>query len=252
MAGLRDLLEYSQAGLTIPNPPVRVVRVYDTALTTANNGGFACTWTVPSDVAWVGVEMWGGGGSGAGGCCNFTGTPGGAGTYVRRILGVSPGQEYIICAAGTTNYTNSCDGIAGFPSYMCRDGEFCISAGGGVAGQTRCGFAYAGVVCKINTCQVGTSQNATLTFKGLCSWARSTAMRCYFTQIVTGSPYAHPNPRFSRNVCATCCGQGVIGCTVFPGTGGMSAQHSSCVACHCGAIGAGGLVQLYYYSATTP
>ena len=253
MAGLRSLLEYSQPGLTIANKPVRILRVYDTATTTANNGGGCCLWTVPADTNWVGIEMWGGGGGGAGGCCNFQGWPGGAGVYVRKILPVAPGQEYTICAGGSTGFTRSTGGLAGNGSYMCRTDAICISAGGGSPGITRCGFSYGGTYdCYCMNYDGATSQNATLAFGSQFGWARPGANRQYYTQIIQGAPYAHPNPQITRNACSTCCGGGVIGLPKFPATGGASVQMSACGACYCGGFGAGGLVNLYYMSDDTP
>lgn len=244
---LRSLLEYSQAGLVLANKPQRILHVYDVDITTANNGGACCLFTVPSDVSWLGIEMWGGGGSGGGGCCNFSGTPGTSGNYARRIISVASGQQWTICAGGSTNFTNSCNGIAGNGSYICRENADCMFVSGGLAGISRCGMGSS-VYCCVQTCPIGNIGGATLGFKSLCGSGRLVGSRCYWTQILTGAPYAHPQPMITRSLCATCCGNGLLGGTPFPATGGAAAQHSACAACHCGGFGAGGLVQVYYMS----
>ena len=77
------------------------MRVYNTSITSANNGGQCCRGLHPG-VTWVFPQIWGGGGPGAGVCCCQQGWAGGSGSYARRIITASAGDQFTLCAAGST------------------------------------------------------------------------------------------------------------------------------------------------------
>lgn len=246
MAGLRDLLQYSSSA-AVPNGVQRILRVYDTAVTTANNGGSVCDWTVPEGVTWAGIEMWAGGGGGGFACCNFSGRGGYASAYGRAIINLTPGDVWKICAGGTTVESNSIAGVAGNPSFMCKADTICYCIAGGAAQGTCCGF-------KNSRCDWGrqapicntASDNFTYVFPAVESVANNGAMgACFFYSMRSGSPYAHPGTQSSLNGCAWNCGNSHGGRAAFPGSGGASAN--ACSTCYNGGFGAGGLVQVIYY-----
>lgn len=256
MATLRNLLDLSGAGAAIPNQPQRLLYVYDTSTQDVNNGGACCLWTVPDDVTWVAVEMWGGGGGGAGTRCG-AGFGGGSGGYGRKIFDVEAGQEFTICAAGSTccrnsNAASAC-GFDGNPSYMCRNSVCCLIAPGGSAGIVcccwNCGLASP---CRPNL-QETEPTGFTFSIPGLTGGYHSACVnRCYVHQSAPGSPFAHPHILFSRNNCNVHSGRDFV-CgnpVLFPGGGAYSAMSTS--SCCCGGVGAGGMVTLYYYSCVDP
>ena len=67
MSSLRTLLQYGTSASG--SVPLRSLRVYNTSITSSNNGGQCCLWTVPAGAEWAAFEVWGGGGPGAGVCC---------------------------------------------------------------------------------------------------------------------------------------------------------------------------------------
>ena len=251
MAGLRSLLEYSATGGAPTNGTMTVLNVYNTNTNDVNNGGLCCEWTIPAGVSWVGVEVWGGGGAGAGGCCNHAGRPGSAGTYARKILAVTPGDSWTVCAGGTTCCLASCCGCQGFGSYICKLNTACVCASAGCGGCTLClGHCNRGNV-SINTCAQGCAIGHSMAICGIQGFAKWTyGGKCNFHSWAPGAPYAHTSGLWSGTGCANRCGHtNAGGCTPFPGSGGMSANNSSCGTTFCGAKGAGGMVQLTFISA---
>ena len=64
MSALKTLLQYGGgSGTTVA---VNNIAVFNTNKDSPANGGCCCAWTVPTGVTWFAVEMWGGGGGGAG------------------------------------------------------------------------------------------------------------------------------------------------------------------------------------------
>ena len=255
MATLRSLLSLTSAGELNDNEPVREINVYNTNVDTVNNGGSNCTWTVPADTTWVAVDMWGGGGAGGGCQCSF-GYPGGAGAYGRKIIRVTPGDSWVICAGGSTccySGSSAGAGAAGNESYMCLNGEECLIAPGGTAGQNCCLWSCNASVCRLHT--LGTAPTG-FTF-GLPGMSGNNVWgcvnRCHNMQATPGAPFALPTLYFSKNACTAFAGDETIcGGKLFPGGGAPSASSLCSSRCCCGGSAPGGLVTLVYFSATAP
>ena len=256
MALLRDLLDLNATTGGIENPPVRTIFVYNAATATVSNGGQACTWTVPADVTWVGVEMWGGGGSGGGvvSCCG-TGWGGGHGAYARKLMTVTPGDVYTICAAGTTNCPTTMTGTVGGTSYMCKNGVSCMTAAGGIPGQNCCCW-----FCGFNhpCCNPEPAAGFTGASFGICAThpmhIQACQSNCHNIPVVSGAPLGNPNLLFGIAYCCHWNGSQHMDGVLFPGGGGMPASSWCCNGSYqrCGGVGAGGLVSLIYYSTTAP
>ena len=97
--------------------------------------GCCCLWTVPTGVTAVNFEVWGSGGSGAGACstsrCQHWRGSGGGG-YKSKIIPVSAGWQYTICAAGNGPCCRfECQGCWGCASYVngCNLSNFCGQGG---------------------------------------------------------------------------------------------------------------------------
>lgn len=256
MATLRALLNLTSAGVVNENEPVRELNIYDTDTDAVNNGGATCTWTVPADVTWVGVEMWGGGGAGGGCQCSY-GYPGGSGGYGRKILRVNAGDAWTICAGGSTccySGGSAGAGAVGNGSYMCLNGEECLIAPGGTAGQSCCCWTCGNATpCRIMT--TGTAPTGfTFGLPGLTGnnhWG--CASRCHTIQATPGAAFALPTLYFSKTACVPFSGDETIcGGKFFPGGGSFTGSSLCSSRCCCGGSAAGGLVTLIYFSATAP
>lgn len=249
MAGLRTLLELPDAGGAIPlNGALTTLRIVN-ATNAAANGGICCAWTVPANVQWVGVEVWGGGASGPGGNGCTQSKAGGAGSYARKVFGVTPGDVWTACAAGTTCCTTT--SVQGFGSYFCKVGGTstdCITASGGAAGCTVLNGSCSSGTTPIRNCVQGTITGASMGICGMQGFAKwNQGDRLGFIQFAPGAPYAHTGGMWGPNGCQNLCGyQASGGCTPWPGTGGFGAHMFCCAAVLCGAIGAQGLVQLTF------
>lgn len=245
MAGLRDLFEYSAgAGGTINYD---TLYVYNASKTTPSNGGSCCLWTVPAGVTWFAVELWGGGGGGAGTCCCIQGWPGGSGSYARKIIsGLSGGEEYTICAAGSTCCAQfQCLGVAGYPSFVSiNGGAVQVCASGGTCGRAAC---YHGSNCSYQGCaqqQCG-SYTGTMGICGVTGSSKGSSF-CYQSawQYMPSAPFTPGGSRGTMSECVNCHGCAIGGYAHWPGGGGASSHsHSSTWS---GAFGAGGLVSIYY------
>lgn len=249
MAGLRTLLDFPTAGsgATID---YNVLRVYNTSIDSAENGGCCCQWTVPAGVSWFAIEMWGGGGGGSGACCCFAGWPGGSGSYARKIVteNVVEGNTFRICAAGSTGCSQChCFGCQGYPSYVYDEqaGYNITCASGGQSGCARCFFYF----CNCQGCspKMCGSYCGSFGICGITGSAKGSPM-CSGSvyQFMPSAPFTYGYNRVTKDGCSGYCG----GCCVggyahFPGGGGATAMmHTSTM--YCGAAGAGGLVQIYY------
>jgi hypothetical protein len=96
------------------------------------------TFTVPTGVVRILVEMWGAGGGGGdffNPDCGTDGGTGGAGAYSRAILNVAGGDTVYVTVGqgGSAGIINGPDGEAGSPSSV-RDGNTVITSGGGDGG----------------------------------------------------------------------------------------------------------------------
>lgn len=251
MAGLRTLLQYTTTSATPIN--FNQVRVFNTSVNIQENGGCCCLWTVPTGVTWFGIELWGGGGGGAGACCCFGGWPGGSGSYARKIVtGVTAGQQFRICAAGSTGCSqHCCIGCIGYPSYVLRvsDSTIMACASGGSQGRTCC---YWWNQCSYQGCaqyECG-SYIGTMGICGVTGSGKGSAYCAGNTfQLMPSAPFTYGTNRGTHDGCSGpangCTGIIYGGNAHFPGGGGASAGiHTSSVVC--GAPGAGGMVYIYF------
>ena len=251
MAGLRTLLDFptESAGGSVT---YSTLTVYNTSITSQENGGRCCQWTVPAGVTWFAVEMWGGGGGGAGACCCRAGWPGGSGSYARRIVtGVAEGQTYRICAAGSTYCAQSyCKGCIGYPSYVYdeQQGINIACASGGAQGCSRC-FFFA---CNCQGCEMQQCGSWCGGF-GICGVTGQAlgSPMCAgdVVQFMPSAPFTMGNMRATKDACSGYCGGCCVGgYAMFPGGGGATSnQHNGNF--YCGAAGAGGLVNIFYGAA---
>lgn len=222
--------------------------VYNTSITSNENGGRCCLWTVPAGIRWARFEVWGGGSSGPGGCCcQHPVQSGGAGAYARKTMQVLPGDTYRICAAGSTGCSATCCGCIGLPSYVQTESAtytINLCARGGPAACGNC-FTYSSV----NACCGNTRVCLTDSFCGqdfglpAISGASMIATCGYQSyQYVPQGPYSGGGVRQSRDYCQSLSGCQSIGSfAVWPASGGGGAV-SNGGGCCWGNHGAGGLV----------
>lgn len=245
MAGLRSLLELGSASGGAVD--YQEFHIYNTNKTNQNNGGSCCLWTVPANVNWVAFEVWGGGGGGAGACCCRAGWPGGSGSYARKfVTGLSEGQTFTMCAAGSTYCSQSyCCGCGGFPSYVTTGGAVQVCASGGSQGGTTCYFM---INCNCQGCtphQCG----SWIGDMGICGVTGSAKGSSFCSQNAFGympsAPFTPGGNRGTYSYCRQTSGNGIGGSPHWPGGGGASAvNHDGNL--RCGAPGAGGLITIYY------
>ena len=143
MSALKTMLQYGGSSGTVN---VDTMAVYATNVDDQNNSGCCCLWTVPAGVTWFSVEMWGGGGGGAGSCCCQFGTPGGAGSYSRKIINTTaPGQTYRFCAAGSTYCSQDCgNGCDAYPTYVYGTTE-AVNIACASGGHRGCNFCWGAI-----------------------------------------------------------------------------------------------------------
>jgi hypothetical protein len=246
MAGLRSLLDYTTVaggGLNY-----NTLRVWKTNINDAENGGSCCLWTVPTGTKWFAIEVWGGGGGGAGACSCGAGWPGGSGSYARKIItGLSGGEEFTVCAAGSNCCCCSTGGNAGYPSFVaCNGGSVVACASGGQAGNWRCRFHIG---CSYSGCQQEECGSWVGSFgiNGVSGGAKGSAFCTGVSyQFMPSAPFTFGGARGTRDGCSgRCCGYRNGGYAHFPGGGGATAvSHGDNRSC--GQHGAGGMVVIYY------
>jgi len=127
------------------------------------NGGCCLLWTVPAGITSATFEMWGGGGEGSGSrCCEYNGEGSTSGVFAVKTITVVPGQQWRICAGGTTNdgtNTGACCSCTatGNPSFVaCNSNSTvvaCAAGGCGGAQESSRGtpFSYSCCWAKIRT-----------------------------------------------------------------------------------------------------
>tara|TARA_R110000796_G_scaffold19137_4_gene57447 strand:- start:7076 stop:7828 length:753 start_codon:yes stop_codon:yes gene_type:complete len=249
MAGLRTLLQIGgDSGTTLD---ITETHIFNSNKTTQNNGGTCCLFTVPTGATWFAVELWGGGGAGAGACCCRSGWPGGSGSYARKIItGLSGGETYTMCAAGSTYCSQSyCKGCSGNPSFVnINGGAVQVCASGGGQGCSQCYFQNQ-CQCRACTQQQCGSFTGTMGLCGVTGAAKGSSF-CGANSwgYMPSAPYTTGGNRGTMSFCTNTSGNGNGGNAHWPGGGGASAVTSSS-GFQCGAAGAGGLVTIFY---TTP
>lgn len=248
MSNLRTLL-YTNAA-TVTTASLLEFAVSNTGLS-GSNGGRCCLFTVPAGASYLKFEMWGGGGGGGGSCCCMAGMPGGSGSYAVKTLSgtaVVPGQQYSICAGGTSSISPTNAGCPGDTSYVTGLNLSNFCARGGCGGRTFCyGFCSAEYTCR-QVSNVCCATGGDICISGTCG-GRYTEFYCYAGshQWAPVAPGTVSGPVFGPTGCTPYVGigDGPICMPVFPGGGGMSAQVHSGV-CRCGHWGAAGLVLVTY------
>lgn len=228
-------------------------KVVNPSWSTQMNGGYKCDWIVPEGTNWASFEMWGGGGGGStalsGGYTDSGGKPGGAGAFACKVMRVTPGEKYTICAGGTSccmdMSTSSCTGSTGFPSFVTKNGSLVLCAGGGLMGISM----TSAMTCYIsyNHCDGCQSTFDCTKSYGQCGQAGWWFSNVYCSsdafQVIPSAPRTG-SQRIGTGGCnGNNCADWVMGgCATFPGGGGATGQ--SC--CGFGQYGASGLVIVTY------
>lgn len=220
--------------------------------------GTSCSWTVPSGVTSIVVEMWGAGGGGAGQghcCCCSNGLGGSAGGYISATIPVTGGSVYTICGGTGGNYGcgGSTNGSSGNPSYMTGPGLSNFCAGGGMMSNNDCNTTKACFSwnnCNPNSCGVVGSSTTVGNVIAACGegshrFGRSAG--CRHDAISGSAPFGG-----GAGVWTTydhCCRYNpyLSPAGQFPGGGGGGARADCCCGgCTCGACGAAGLVRIWF------
>lgn len=223
----------------------------------ACSSGCCCLWTVPSGVTAINLEIWGSGGSGAGACStsrcqHFRGSGGGA--YNSKVIPVSPGWQYSVCAAGNGNCCRrECTGCQGCASYItgCGLSNFCA-----VGGSPACANGDWTTACQSvwDCCLQAGYSNGDFGYMNH-SGAFGAAERNYFSGFChchlthtrsSSAPLIGTEVQMAINYCWMRCG-----CWTVPyGHGGQSAMSSYCGGSGCcgtGNMGGPGLVRITFY-----
>lgn len=104
------------------------------------NSGSNVSWTVPTGVTSIQVEVWGGGGRGGSRTSNGGGGGGGGGAYSRSVIAVTPGQQFYYTVGAGGNNTNNNGGDSWFSTSTNATTAVVLAKGGnGVANNTTTG-----------------------------------------------------------------------------------------------------------------
>lgn len=257
MANLTDLFPVADYVVGGAAGQLEQIYVYNTNLTTENNGGLCCQFTVPADTTWIRFEVWGAGGNGPGACCcQQPNQSGGAGAYARKtITSFAAGDTFTVCAGGTGCCTCSCCGAEGFSSFVIDDSVdapvFGTSPGlcarGGPTACSQCFmFSSCAYVGFSRNCRFSSFAGHDFGLPAISGAARSFWCGRGAWQWVPQGPYIGGGQRHSFDYCCGGSGSGVTnGRAVFPGGGGGGAQVGGQNYCF-GDFGAGGLIIITY------
>lgn len=233
--------------------------VYNTNISSAQNGGCCCCWVVPAGVTWAVFELWGGGADGGGGCCCSGNTLWGAGSgnYIRKSIQVTAGCYFCLCAGSSGCCSQSHCGTCGFSSWVyCGANNINVAmACGGFTGCTGCFRGYMGCtgIC-YPICSCGYYSSAA---GSICDLAyptmQGTAKESNYCWSImwnasSGAPKYGNNTRIGVEHCTL--GLTHMGCSgmngsKWPGGGGQSGTGCGGGCCW-GGWGAGGLVLVTY------
>ena len=226
--------------------PLGVVMVYNTNIATVYNGGFCCLWTVPSNATWAKFEVWGGGGGGGGACCcQQHAYSGGSGSYARKTIRVVPGQQYTICAGGSTCCSPTCLGQSGYPSYACNPGAtypLCLCASGGYNGFSGCFCGYG--QNSFVSCVYGSACGYDFAICGVVHGFNGSTCGFHSWGYAPDPTYTGGGFRIGADSCINLNANNIAQAP-FPGGGGMTSV-SNGGGCCWGQVGAGGLVMITY------
>lgn len=120
------------------------------------------TFTVPTNVTRIKVEIWGGGGGGGNGSSSYPGGGGGAGGYIFNVFNVTPGTSYTV-TIGSGGNAGASGTSSSFGALMSAAGGHAGSAGGsGGSGAGGSGGTTSGGVGPL----VGSAGDGGSTFTG--------------------------------------------------------------------------------------
>lgn len=217
------------------------------------------TFTVPTGVTNIFVQVWGGGAGGGMNCSWRVGAPGGGGGYTHKSIAVSAGQAFCYCAAGGGcggSYPNSkvgckgCDSVFYGPYNVGTNN--CLIACGGCGGFCN-GTTYGQRACG------GCSQGGDLCVQGgeghqtsccACAVVKCSNTMCYTPSIFAGGSFLGAPSRMLYVCHGMCCPGatlGAEGCGMpfgGGGFGGLSGFYSG--GCACGSNGGGGAVVVWF------
>ncbi len=254
MSNLRSLFPDSNYNVVSTSSPLTQLFVYNTNVSSVQNGGQCCLWTVPSGVYWAKFEVWGGGGDGPGACCcQQTQRSGGSGSYARRTISVRPGDTFRVCAGSTGCCAPNCCGTVGFPSYVnhvsvaSSGSNINLCASGGGCGRSECFWMFSNGWDSTSIVEgCGCTCGSDFSICGISG--ASHAAWCGFQSygIVPGPTYIGSGARLTFDYCNTGSGCFMVGgYSIFPGGGGGGANANGGGCCW-GGWGAGGLVIISY------
>lgn len=217
------------------------------------------TWTVPTGVSNIFVQVWGGGGGGAMNCSWKVGGPGGGGGYAHKSIAVTAGQVFCYCAGGGGqggNYPSSKNGFVGCHSVFWgptgAPAHCVISCGG-------CGGGCNGTTYGFRSCG-GCSTGGDICIQGgegfqnsccSCGVNKCNGTLCYTPMIFAGGSFMGASTRYlyaCRGLCCPGAQLGAIHGCGMPfgggGFGGLSGFYSG--GCACGSSGGGGAVMVWF------
>ena len=243
--------------LTLPLPGNTVTCAWQAA----GDSGAQCngTFTVPTGVSNIFVQVWGAGGGGGMNCSWKVASPGGGGGYAHKSIAVSAGQIFCYCAGHGGQggcYPSSKVGQTGCHSVFwgpTSGPSHCVIGCGGCGGSCN-GNIYGGRVgCG------GCSQGGDLCVQGGDAMQNSCCAscvskcnntNCYTPQIFAGGSFLGAPTRYLYICYQLCCPGGKLGChgCGMPfgggGFGGISGGYSG--GCACGSPGGGGAVVVWF------
>lgn len=218
--------------------------------------GTSCSWTVPSGVTTIFIEMWGAGGGGGGSyqcCCCHRAVGGGGGNYISATIPTAGGCVYAICGGvgGATSPYET--GAQGATSYVTGYNLNNFCAIGGHGGFSGCNTPQDCFGMNQPNCTGTTHGSSTVLNNVICVCGEGghsiggPAQGCRLDS--KGGNAAFNGGIGSWNTFNHCC---TSGCYTqvgggFPGGGGAGAIHpADCSYCMCGACGGAGLVRIWF------
>lgn len=231
----------------------------------ASATGISCSWTVPSGVSSIVIEIWGGGGGGGAapsGVCSERASGGGGGAYAKKSLAVTAGSSYTICVGsggngGTpTSASVCCCGLKGGTTYVTGTGLNNFCAEGGYGGESRCGSMYYNIISPNGGWPGSGGDINARGFDGGSVGGGNSDTYSGWTY-GGGSPFGGRNSYMGHSCCNVQAdnssqngvrGGGIIGIIgLFPGGGGTGGIASCLPASNCanGGQGAPGLVRIW-------
>lgn len=236
-------------------PPSQTKRSLDVTSTVGS-----CSWTVPTGITSIFIEIWGagGGGGGNGNCCCCTAGPGGGGGgYVSVTIPTAGGCVYIACAGsgGTMGCGQCTNGGTGNVSYVTGYNLTSLCATGGCGALSGPCNACSPSCYGTNwpNCSFGCPNSTAYVNNAICACGEGGHLfghpkGCRFENKGGSSPMNGGTGAMMSLI--SCCPYmancGGIGGD-FPGGGGSGAPMTCCCGiCNCGGCGASGLVRIWY------